>query len=224
MKLLTSDIKIPQLCYDEYISIGDRCTTAASLSKLNVKKHAYPFDWIITNPVLILNFIKNKFKDFYSIENMDGYINQKTNISFIHFSSHTHIENYETFNILIKWLYEIFESTQTILFIYTTESQLFSQESRNNEQQYYQGLKDLINYFKEKYVNFKFHILAIHTNVMHENNIKELTNLTIECDTEFMNYNMELSPEMNMLYHKLQIEYQSFVVDIIDKQINYYKK
>lgn len=218
MKLITTNIKIPQIYYDEYISLGNRCTSAASLQKQELKKHVYPFDWIISNPTKILNLLKTDFADFYPINDkiMVGYYNKKLDLGFGHFSAHSHFENHETFNVLIKWLYEVFKSNRIVLFLYTTECYITMKEYRNEEQKHYDDLIGIINFFKESYPNFKFHVLAIHTNVKHENNIEELTNLTIQCDDKYLIDSIDSEIESQRIYHAL-------IDDIINNQTMYCK-
>ena len=53
----------------EYIPIGNDCSLAYNLQKLNLRKNAYPFDWIrLNNLDDLINILSNDFNDFIDRE------------------------------------------------------------------------------------------------------------------------------------------------------------
>lgn len=217
---LVSDLKIPLLPYDDYISLGNKCITTMALKHLGLKKKSYPFDYISTHPTTILELLKNNFKNFYPLDLPENYVNghyknycRPIGIEFEHFNKNSHAENHEMFNRRIKRLYDTIKSDQTILFIYTTEAYIFHKEFREKEQEHYTDLLNIIKFFKKSNPKFKFHVMAIHTNVKHKNNVKELTNLTIECEKEFISDKAESHIE------PIVSTYRSFVTQVIRDQI-----
>lgn len=46
------------------ISLGAFCFVASKLRRLNLRKQAYPFDWIITDIQTVMTLIENNFNDF----------------------------------------------------------------------------------------------------------------------------------------------------------------
>ena len=46
------------------IPLGSQCFSSFFLKKYNLKKTSYPFDWIFSSPVVIINILDDKFKKF----------------------------------------------------------------------------------------------------------------------------------------------------------------
>lgn len=49
-------------------SLGTLCHSAKYIKDNNTKKCSYPFDWIFSNPHVIIKIIKNDFVDFLNKE------------------------------------------------------------------------------------------------------------------------------------------------------------
>lgn len=64
--------------FDNFISLGPWCATAASMSKHGLRSWSGPFDWVLT-PCFesVLNLIENDFEDFLLRENLETYSNKK---------------------------------------------------------------------------------------------------------------------------------------------------
>lgn len=54
--------------YDYIIPIGFNCNTVMTLKNLNLRKEAFPFDWAITSPNLIIHALQDRCKDLWNIE------------------------------------------------------------------------------------------------------------------------------------------------------------
>ena len=53
----------------EYISLGSTCSVAFQMQKLNIRKHAYPFDWTKINKLSnITKMISDNFSYFFDLE------------------------------------------------------------------------------------------------------------------------------------------------------------
>jgi hypothetical protein len=50
--------------FDEIISFGNTCQPAVALMDLKLREEAYPFDWTLSNPKIILDYILNGDKNF----------------------------------------------------------------------------------------------------------------------------------------------------------------
>ena len=54
-----------------HIPIAEDCNTTFYLNKVNLRKEAYYFDWIIISPEIVFNFFINNFKNYFKLENME---------------------------------------------------------------------------------------------------------------------------------------------------------
>lgn len=78
--------------FDNFISLGSWCPTAASMSKYGLRSWSSPFDWLGTPDLKsVLYFLEYDFEDFLLMENLEkyperktGFIDKKYNISFLH--------------------------------------------------------------------------------------------------------------------------------------------
>ncbi len=172
--------------YDEYVSIGNKCPTAITLKNVGKRQHSYPFDWIPLLPKHVLQYIATEFKDFLP-EN--GVLN-KENIWFGHFDLAKQ-ETIDTINRRIKRLYDLFQSDKKVLFIYTTEADIYNEmKSRDNEQANYDDILKLRDYLHTTYPKFSFDILVVSMNVTHKDE-ENIYNVKIEVDKKYISDNME---------------------------------
>jgi len=160
--------------YDYIVSLGNKCPTTMVLRVLNLYKESFPFDHIPTTPKLILKYLKdtsNFFPEKDKINNIDG-------IWFGHFNTtDKYDEAIETFKRRFKRLFEILQNKKKILFVYTSEADIYNELNsyyKNN----YIDLCNIANYIKDKYKSDNFIILAIHTNKIYENT-NNIINYTI---------------------------------------------
>ena len=65
--------------YKEYVPIGYNCFTGILLVNLGLRKNAYPLDWVICNPVQVLQYFKTNFENYYlpSADSNTNYMNQE---------------------------------------------------------------------------------------------------------------------------------------------------
>lgn len=172
--------------YDDYVSIGNKCATAIMLNKFKLRQHSYPFDWIPSQPHHVLNYIQTDFKDFIPEEG----IYNKENIWFGHFDLNNQM-SIDTINRRIKRLYELLESSKKVLFVYTTEADVYNEmKSRDNESKNYENILKLRDYFLEKYPKFQFDILVVSMNTEHKDE-KNIINQNITVESQFISDNME---------------------------------
>jgi hypothetical protein len=172
--------------YDEYVSIGNKCPTAITLKNTNKRTQSYPFDWIPILPKQVLMYIKNNFTDFIPEK---GIIN-KENIWFGHFDLTSEIV-IETINRRIKRLYDLFQSDKKVLFIYTSEADIYNEmQSRTNEKQNYNDILEFRDYLLKTYPKLNFDILVVNMNTIH-NDEKNIYNVTITVDDKYISDNME---------------------------------
>jgi hypothetical protein len=171
--------------YDYIISIGNKCPTAMILRKLNIYKESFPFDYIPTTPKLILKYIKDK-TDFYpeknTIVNKDG----------VWFGHYDFINKYDTvistFNRRFDRLYTALKNNKKILFVYTSEADVYN-ELNNQHNNNYESILEFRDYILQTYMT-NFTILSIHTNKSYENT-NNIINYTINVDDKYLSNNKE---------------------------------
>ncbi len=185
MSFIKANKTITLADYSHIVSIGNKCATAMMLRKLGVYKESYPFDFIPTQPHLILKYIKD-FTEFLpaqnNIRNTDG----------VWFGHYNVKEDYEQtvlkFKRRIKRLYNILNSSDKILLVYSTEADVYNEmNSRYNDN--YQSLINLSNYLKLNF-NATCKIVAIHVNKSFEDTA-DIINYTINVDDNHLSDNME---------------------------------
>jgi hypothetical protein len=185
--------------YDNYIPIGYNCFTSMLLVNLGLRKSAYPLDWVISNPIFVLQYFKTKFENYFlpSPSSETNYMNQrfdwfKTNRysnkeSDIQYNEKEMLNNvslYEENKLLfdrrINRLLELLETTkdESVLFVYTGEYRVSSVKNESfhknmveNEDMHLKKLFELNEYIKITYPLLKFDILIIYVN---KNNKNEL--------------------------------------------------
>lgn len=58
--------------FSNFISLGQACPTASSMSKYGLRSWSGPFDWLITDSLQwVLHFIENDFEDFLVRDNLE---------------------------------------------------------------------------------------------------------------------------------------------------------
>jgi Putative papain-like cysteine peptidase (DUF1796). len=85
-----------KITFEKFISLGSFCSPAEWIMELGLRKCAYPFDWLISGDIALVNeLIENKFTDFLDIKQLLVMENQlqgkylkiqntKYNIKFFH--------------------------------------------------------------------------------------------------------------------------------------------
>ena len=51
--------------FSNFVSLGEACKVAASMSKYGLRSFSGPFDWVITRRFdMVLHYLENDFEDF----------------------------------------------------------------------------------------------------------------------------------------------------------------
>jgi len=185
--------------YDAIVSIGNKCPTAMILRELGIYRESFPFDYVPTTPELILKFLRDPV-EFYpgksQIVTADG-------LWFGHFDLQSGYDvTMETFKRRFDRLFSLLESKKRILFVYTSEADIYN-EMGNRYRDNYRDLLRLRDYLSEKYQISDFLILAIHTNKEYKDEAN-MINYTIHVDQKYMSDNKETNcPELWDLYRNL---------------------
>lgn len=187
--------------YKKIIPIGYNCATGMVLINLNLRKEAYPLDWVVSNPFFVYEYIRTDFKDYFLKNKNDetNYLGQK----FIWFKKtdnhNTHnneadIEtdidvgkntinifknNCEKFNRRIKRFLSALNGDNKILFVYMKEYKIYrcNNEHLNKEKEHDNYLKKIDLLLKEKNVNFTLLIIDFSNkeSIKKEDNIITIT-------------------------------------------------
>jgi hypothetical protein len=193
------NIQIDPLSYDAIVSIGNKCPTAMILRGLNIYRESFPFDYIPTTPKLILKYLKNSL-EFYPGKNE---ITTADEVWFGHFDLLADYgKTVETFKRRFDRLFGLLENKKRILFVYTSEADIYN-EMNNRYNDNYGDLLKLRDYIIETYKFTDFLILAVHTNKIYENQ-DNIVNYTIHLDEKYMSDNKETNiPEVFNPYRNI---------------------
>ena len=164
--------------FDVIVSLGNRCMTASALRELGLYKESFPFDYVPSTPDLLLNYLQNP-DDFYpktgSVYNAD----------WVWFGPFDFVgcrdEMIETFKRRFERLYAALEAKKRILFVYTSEGDLYN-EMGNRWRDNYAALCRFRDYVKERW-SAAFSIVAVHVNKTY-----------VDCDT-IVNYTISVPPQ-----------------------------
>ena len=169
--------------YTHVVSLGNKCPTTEILRELGLYKKSYPFDYIPTTPKLILKYLKDQ-SEFFPEKNV---IRTKDNIWFGHFDLDAGYENtIDTFIRRFRRLFDILSSGK-ILFVYTSESDIYN-EMGNRYNDNYGDLCKLRDYLIEEY-KAQFTIAAIHTNKEYKD-CEHIINYTINVPEIYLSDDM----------------------------------
>ncbi len=182
--------------YEYVVSIGNKCPTSMILRELNIYKESFPFDYIPTTPCLILKYLENQ-EEFYPSKNV---VRTKDDVWFGHFDiNDKYDETIETFNRRFKRLFEILENKKKILFVYTTEADIYN-EMNNRYNDNYNELSKIVEYIIQTYKYDDFRVLCIHTNKSF-NDTKNIINFTINVTENYLSDDMSShTPNTTSLY------------------------
>jgi len=180
------DSTINKSNYDAIVSIGNKCPTAMFLSSNGIYGRSFPFDYIPTTPGLILKYLKDQ-GEFYPrkdhLKNDDG-------VWFGHFNLSSEYDiTIQAFNERFEALFDLLRNKKKILFVYTSEADIYNEFGCRYNDNYSDILK-LRDYIIEKYEYTDFLILAIHTNKIFENQAN-IVNYTINVDQIYLSDNGE---------------------------------
>lgn len=218
----------------EIISLGSNCAPGLALRKLNLKGETYPFDWIISNPVIIADVLENgydKFLDFES-KNLDENI-----IDFFHCLFKNSIQNFpkhqckynsygqyfthyigetttaikQKFSRYFERFFSIIKNSEKLLFIKSTEEYIYHKKSRDSSDFYYEHLIKVSKLIQNLNPNLNFKILNIEINNTHQNtDFIDNVNLDFPLD---LSDNCEYHDDIHYTF------YRNSVKDIINKYV-----
>jgi hypothetical protein len=171
--------------YEFIVSIGNKCPTAIYLKELNIYKQSFPFDYIPTTPYLILKYLQNQ-NDFYPEKNI---VRTSDNVWFGHFDiNEKYNETIETFRKRFDRLFDILNNKKKILFVYTSEADVYN-EMNNKYNDNYNQLCKIVEYLIETYKYDNFKLLCIHTNKSFADT-NNIVNYTINVPDNYMSDDM----------------------------------
>lgn len=171
--------------YEFIVSIGNKCPTAIYLRELNIYKQSFPFDYIPTTPYLILKYLQNQ-NDFYPKKNI---VITNDNVWFGHFDiDEKYNETIETFRKRFETLFNILKNKKKILFVYTSEADVYN-EMNNRYNDNYNQLVKIVEYIIETYKYDNFKLLCIHTNKSFADT-NNIVNFTINVPDKYMSDDM----------------------------------
>jgi len=169
--------------YNHIISIGNKCPTAMILRELLIYKESFPFDYVPTTPSLILKYIQDPtyfLPKHGEIRNADG-------VWFGHFNTSDQ-ETFHTFHRRFKRLREILSQPKKILFVYSSEADVYN-EMGNRYLDNYSELCKLQQYLETTYPFSQFTFMMIHTNRSFTNTPR-MFHYTINVPVEYLSDDM----------------------------------
>jgi hypothetical protein len=196
--------------YEYIVSIGNKCPTAIVLRELGLYRESFPFDFIPTTPKLILKYLREN-TEFFPEKNV---VRTKDDVWFGHFDINEEYEQtIQTFKRRFERLFNILKNKKRILFVYTSEADVYN-EMGNRYNDNYGDLLKIVDYIKETYDYDDFKILAIHTNKSF-NNTKNIINYTINIADNYLSDDMSTHTEETVnIYRKIL---KSLIKDILIK-------
>jgi len=156
------------------------------LRELGVYKQSYPFDYVPTTPDLILRWLKDS-SSFYPERNV---VRTKNGVWFGHFNiSNNYDETILVFKRRFDRLLDALRSKKRILFVYSSEADVFN-EMGNRYNRNYDTLLKIRKYIIDEYGYSNFTILAVHVNKNYSS-FSNMVNLTINVHPSLLSDNME---------------------------------
>ena len=198
-----------------YISLGNNCTVSLPLDNLNIGTESMPFDSIISNPRIIYDCLETNFVHFTNIgkkhekyrkDNLVYYypkikktfhnfpmnsLENEYGIKFHHYSVNTSNQLSEMFKRRTNRFIDILEkSDEEIIFFYCTETYIYDNISRNNQDLDYEYLQKIDNYLSNKYLNLKFKIVNFTINKQIEDH-NHIVNINVNVPNNHFSDNCE---------------------------------
>jgi hypothetical protein len=171
--------------YDAIVSIGNKCPTASTLRHLDIYKESFPFDYIPTTPSLVLKYIQNQ-DDFFPEKNI---VRTNDKVWFGHFDiNEKYNETIEGFKRRFRRLFELLENKKKILFVYTSEGDIYN-AMNNKYNDNHEQLCKIVEYIIKTYSYDNFKILCIHTNKSFEDT-NNMINFTINVPSNYISDDM----------------------------------
>lgn len=188
------EFKINTDDYKHFISIGNKCLSRMVLDKYKLSNASYPFDWVPTQPHLIIKYLQDHTN---YLPDKPFFTRNKDNVWFGHFdlSKINRKELEDKFNRRFNRFKDTLKNGEKILFLYTTEADIYNElGSLVHKDLNYINLKVLIKYLQSSYPKSNFDLLCIHTN--DERPCENINNTTIYNYTVYVPIeNLSLSME-----------------------------
>ena len=178
--------------WDLYISIGSECSPALTLKTLGLRDAAYPFDWVESNPMLILDILKNgweKALTFNSSQKSAGFglsvsrpeLNRHVNAfgqTFIHHVNWSSDELQSKLDRQFRRFFDVLNGDRSVLFVKTAWKYVVDEKERSRRHEHYNALYWVSLHLQTHYPNLNFHILNMeHAN--EEIDTELITNLDV---------------------------------------------
>ena len=198
--------------FDTIIPIGFNCGTGMVLNNLNLRKMAFPLDWVISNPMFVYTYFTTSFKDYFLKNKNDkkNYLGQEFNYFLKSDNHNTHnteadkepnnnnnntiFENNKIkFERRINRLLNILKSNNKTLFVHMKEYKIKGQDILNknminNESLYDDYLNKLDEFINKKYPLLCHNLLIIdfgkEESIIIKNRIITLTLVCNKMDSE----------------------------------------
>ena len=217
--------------YDKIIPLGSSCCPGLSLISLNLRKEAYPFDWVRSNSKIIYDVLvngKDKYltfnnehvsNDFY-VNDLHSFTQPGFNGSHInqygqHFTHYTDLNTEQLKTKFDKYLdrfFDLLNCNKRVLFIHSNEEHIYHKKTRDDRVILYDYLCKINDIIKEKFPNLTFKILNIDINNTFEN-YGDIINLN-------MNYGLSFSDKCEHHSPKFYNPYRNNVTYIIKNFID----
>lgn len=181
--------------YRHFISLGNRCITSMALDQLGLRKEAYPFDFVNTQPAWILDYLKDPesfipVREKMVYDKVNDVIRNPQGVGFLHHDMGAGFETTrQTFLRRFVRLQSVFKSGEKILLVYTSEADVYNEmNSRYNDN--YGELQKIVTHLETTYPGIDVEVLAIHTNRVYPST-SQFHNYTIFVDEQYMSNNLE---------------------------------
>ena len=182
---------------NEIISMGSNCAPGIALRELGLKGKTYPFDWIISNPSIILDVLQNGYEKYLTFEHknfkeedrdpiiedffrclfqnsIQNFQHQRCTLNcygqyFTHYISQRKLLIIDKFQRYFERFFNAIQENKRLLFIKSSEEYIYHKKSRDNSEKYYQDLVKVSECIHELNPDLEFKILNIEINNSYEN-------------------------------------------------------
>jgi hypothetical protein len=169
--------KLNNLTWDAIVPLGDACASTIILKSANLRKFAFPFDWVVSFPKTTLFDLQNNFE----------YLLGKDKKQYSHYQKFEKEEINKIFQNRINRFNNLLNSNLNLIFFYSNWARISTNTLNLIKSEDEQYLLQIIQHFKEK--NAK-NIQYIFTNVnnsfeqMREKENISLLDINLEIDLE----------------------------------------
>ena len=191
--------------WHHFVSLGSDCSSALTLRELGLRSAAFPFDWTNSNPMIILDVLRNGWEKAITfnhsevpseygvlefLENcikMDEHKRKHTNqygMGFHHYFNISSDEVASKFNRYYRRLFDLLKSSrESILFLKTAAEYRSSSALRARKDEYYGYLVGVSTFIEANFPHLDFHILNVEPGNMHQDTAR-ITNVALGSPTD----------------------------------------